>query len=61
MKLQKDMKHDDPHMAFQQKGKIVLKSIMRTENNNEVAPGLYIYYVESENGVEHIGKFAVIR
>ena len=34
---------------------------LRTDNNNEVAPGLYIYYVESENGVEHIGKFAVIR
>ena len=34
---------------------------LRTDNNNEVAPGLYIYYVESENGSEHIGKFAVIR
>ena len=34
---------------------------LRTEKNNEVAPGLYIYYVQSKNGLEHIGKFAVIR
>ena len=34
---------------------------LRTENNQELSPGLYIYYVESKNGLEHIGKFAVIR
>ena len=34
---------------------------MRTVNNQEVAPGLYIYHVESNNGKEKIGKFAVIR
>jgi hypothetical protein len=34
---------------------------LRTENNQEVAPGLYIYHVESNNGKEKIGKFAVIR
>ena len=34
---------------------------LRTENNQEVAPGLYIYHVESRNGKEKIGKFAVIR
>jgi hypothetical protein len=34
---------------------------LRTENNQEVAPGLYIYHVESGNGREKVGKFAVIR
>ena len=34
---------------------------LRTDNNQEVAPGLYIYHVESRNGKEKIGKFAVIR
>ncbi len=34
---------------------------LRTANNQEVAPGLYIYHVESNNGEEKIGKFAVIR
>ena len=34
---------------------------LRTENNQEVVPGLYIYHVESKNGKEKIGKFAVIR
>ena len=33
----------------------------RTVNNQEVAPGLYIFHVESNNGEEKIGKFAVIR
>ena len=33
---------------------------MRTVNNQEVAPGLYIYHVKSSND-EKIGKFAVIR
>ena len=34
---------------------------LRSANNQEVAPGLYIYHVESNNGKEKIGKFAVIR
>ena len=34
---------------------------LRTDNNQEVAPGLYIYHVESKNDKEKIGKFAVIR
>ena len=34
---------------------------LRTDNNQEIVPGLYIYYIESKNGKEKIGKFAVIR
>ena len=34
---------------------------LRSANNQEVAPGLYIYHVESNNGEEKIGKFAVVR
>ena len=37
---------------------------MRTINNQEVGPGLYIYYIEdinNKNGDSHIGKFAVVR
>jgi hypothetical protein len=35
---------------------------MRTVNNQEIAPGLYLYYIENEmNSNEKIGKFAVIR
>jgi len=33
----------------------------RTVNNQEIAPGLYIYAVETPGGEKHIGKFAVIR
>ncbi|NQT96579.1 MAG: T9SS type A sorting domain-containing protein, partial [Candidatus Marinimicrobia bacterium] len=33
---------------------------LRSVNNQEVAPGLYIYVVEWE-GKKHIGKFAVVR
>ena len=33
---------------------------IRSLNNQEVAPGLYIYVVES-SGYDHIGKFAVVR
>ncbi len=33
---------------------------LRTVNNQEVAPGLYIYVVEYD-GDKHIGKFAVVR
>jgi hypothetical protein len=37
---------------------------MRTVNNQEVAPGLYIFHVVEKDGVSQdpfIGKFAVIR
>ena len=38
---------------------------LRTINNQEVSPGLYIYTVEStdNNGkaIKHVGKFAIIR
>jgi hypothetical protein len=34
---------------------------LRTINNQEVAPGLYIYTVEAGNLEPHIGKFAVVR
>ena len=33
---------------------------LRTVNNQEIAPGLYIYTVEAD-GKKHIGKFAVVR
>ena len=33
---------------------------LRTDNNQEIAPGLYLYTVEAD-GKKHIGKFAVIR
>jgi len=33
---------------------------MRTANNQEVAPGLYVFHVKGA-GEEKIGKFAVIR
>ncbi|MGE5364923.1 MAG: hypothetical protein ACM3SM_12400 [Bacteroidota bacterium] len=34
---------------------------LRTKDNLEVAPGLYIYYVESDNTDPYIGKFAIIK
>ena len=34
---------------------------LRTYNNQEVAPGLYIYVVEASSGEKYIGKFAVVR
>ena len=34
---------------------------LRTVNNQEIAPGLYIYTVESGDLTPHIGKFAVVR
>ena len=33
---------------------------LRTENNQEISPGLYIYTVEAD-GQKHISKFAVVR
>ncbi len=33
---------------------------MRTVNNQEIAPGLYLYTVEAD-GKKHVGKFAVVR
>ncbi len=34
---------------------------LRTVNNQEVAPGLYIFRVLSSDGEEYLGKFAVVR
>ncbi len=34
---------------------------LRTDNNQEIAPGLYIFRVESDSGKEFLGKFAVVR
>ena len=34
---------------------------LRTRDNLEVAPGLYIYHVESKELGSHIGKFAIIK
>ena len=34
---------------------------LRTSNGDVVGPGLYIYFVETENGFTHIDKFAVVR
>ena len=34
---------------------------LRSYNNQEIAPGLYIYVVEASGVEDHIGKFAVIR
>ena len=32
----------------------------KNHDGSEIAPGLYIFVVEAE-GIEHIGKFAVVR
>ena len=34
---------------------------MRSINNQEIAPGLYIFHVEAPNSDPVVGKFAVIR
>jgi len=34
---------------------------LRTKDNLEVAPGLYIFHVEAENYTSYIGKFAIIK
>ena len=34
---------------------------LRTKNNQEVAPGLYIFHITSDGNKTHIGKFAIIR
>jgi hypothetical protein len=35
---------------------------MRTVNNQEIAPGLYLYHIENgTDSDEKVGKFAVIR
>ena len=33
---------------------------LKNQSGRDIAPGLYIYVVES-SGYEHIGKFAVVR
>ena len=34
---------------------------LKNAHNRDVAPGLYIYRVETENGLTKVGKFAVVR
>ena len=34
---------------------------LRTINNQEIAPGLYVYVVQAEGADDFIGKFAVVR
>ena len=34
---------------------------LKNGNNQEVAPGLYIYVVEASSGETYTGKFAVVR
>ena len=34
---------------------------LRTINNQEVSPGLYIYVVTSKDAAPFIGKFAIVR
>ena len=34
---------------------------LRSYNNQEIAPGLYIYVVQTPDGGKKIGKFAVVR
>ena len=34
---------------------------LRSYNNQEIAPGLYIYVVETPGGKSKIGKFAIVR
>ena len=34
---------------------------MRTINNQEVSPGLYIYAVTTPDGSSHVNKFAIVR
>jgi hypothetical protein len=34
---------------------------LRTKDNLEVAPGLYIFHVEADGVEEHVGKFAIIK
>ncbi|NQV37185.1 MAG: T9SS type A sorting domain-containing protein [Candidatus Marinimicrobia bacterium] len=47
------VKHNDPTL-----GAVFWN--LRTENNQEISPGLYIYVVESGDK-KHVGKFAVVR
>ena len=34
---------------------------LRTINNQEVSPGLYIFTLDTQSGCSHIGKFAIVR
>jgi hypothetical protein len=34
---------------------------LRTINNQEIAPGLYVYVVQAEGTDDFIGKFAIVR
>ena len=48
------LEHDNPLSG-------ALEWNVRTVNNQEIAPGLYVFTVETPEGGKHIGKFAVIR
>ena len=49
----RELEHHDPYEGN-------LWWDLRSKNNQEVAPGLYIYVVEA-GGKQHIGKFAIVR
>jgi hypothetical protein len=34
---------------------------LRTKDNLEVAPGLYVFHMEAPGAPEHVGKFAIIK
>jgi hypothetical protein len=34
---------------------------LRTRDNLEVAPGLYIFHVEAPGMTAHVGKFAIVK
>ena len=55
------LEHDSSSMTGTGTDSATLEWNVRTVNNQEVAPGLYIYAVETPEGKKHIGKFAVIR
>jgi flagellar hook assembly protein FlgD len=34
---------------------------LKNSKNKKVAPGLYIYKVDTNNGISKVGKFAIVR
>lgn len=48
------IEHDDEESGFEEWD-------LRTMNNQEAAPGLYIFTVESDDNQKFVGKFAIIR
>ena len=47
-------KHDDPYLGSEWWG-------LKNDSGNMVAPGLYIFVVQTPSGDKKIGKFAVVR